>query len=1387
MDVGTNFNEGIPHNQGVSCAETPDSILPNALRGRLNYSTGFLEIDVDETVDLTPASKLTLSSFFLSHVSGDDYVGLATLGGAFIRSYDYTTITLILTELQRADAVLKSGVPGGDGDALVLDVKANGLLDIAQNPNQGIDLGLTITETDDTLYPTIFNATLDLNDGTLVVHASETIDARLAANVKSELLILADATGKTDEKLSVRISDATLSTSRINYFVLTLSEEERVRAIALSGTPGGDANGCPHTPLNGGKMDFTLHINSQSITESQGVAISQNNGFSTTTLGIDSQFIAESQNVVVTQTNGYVTWTIQIASQNINVGAGVSVTQTSNSGIGSLSVPLTGAGMTSITFTSNIGQQFDLAADLVLDGGISIISSVVSSPTATTITHVAGLRPLVVGDVVTVSGHTDTMTGLAVIQSAASSSTSTVLSLVAAGARPIVVGDVVSVSGHIGDANNLAMNQVFTVAAVVSETSFTLTGTGMTPGTYTIGTIRASVGNSPSTLAMNQGFTVASVTSTTVAVLTGTGMTVGTYNSGTIVADVKETISSSKLQSISSVTTPHATGTLTAALTGAGMTSVVVRSNPGSTAFDTQTDLIVGSTPVLANNLKTSSVDVTEGATGTLKTALTGAGTVAVVVTSVIGSIAFDASHSANLIIGSSTVLSANFNSISTSDACVNGPLVLDATFGAAIDLSGNKNYDNLDLLVVETADTTLPNVLYSTLDLNNGIFVVHISETVDGTPGTRVDRTKFDVKDGYHVWTLGVTSASYTASAGASVTQGSRIGKLATSLTGSGTTNIVIHTALGVSLDVSTDVTIGGSLSVYAANINTAGMTTVNGAGHINLQDSSFYSVDRTNLTFTMTETQRIQAIRWSGTQGGDDVALSLDVAGGAFQDIAINDVALTSGILITEIADTIIPAISTIHMNWSTGVILLTGTETLEMPLTDPSKMTLHKVYTTETVEWTMTFASTSITATAGDAVTQNTGATIGVLKTSLSGNVNSAVITAAVGQTFDTTTPLIINAIVVAQSDLISATPVTTATSSINLAGAAVTGTGLAFAPISIILLEAQRAEGVIRTDSYVSDGTLFKLDVAVSSIFDVGLNSNAQILNTVVTEDPDIKQPFALSATLDYTHGLLTVITSEYIDSTPSSKVDRSKLYLSNAALGNDIVLTGSQVTSSIDYSETTILLTELQRVAAIAISGTPGGDGGATVLDLKFGAMVDLVQNPLTGERTVSVIEEADVGEPQVTSASFNFSTGIFKFQVNETVDLTPVNSGKIDLTKLFITNDTTFGGYETRTITINAATITESQGVNVYQTNGYRTWTTTINAATLTENQGAVVSQANGYVTTTMTINSATISEIQSVTVTQANGYMTWTLTINSATITEAQGVAVTQGIATGT
>ncbi len=221
-----------------------------------------------------------------------------------------------------------------------------------------------------------------------------------------------------------------------------------------------------------------------------------------------------------------------------------------------------------------------------------------SSDTSTTITHVAGVQPLQVGDAIIISGHSDDMTALSISSNVASSSTSTTITHVI-GANSLSVGDTVTVSGHNGNAANKAMNQAYVVASVTSATEAVLTGTGMTAGTYSTGTIVADVSNSAAVLAMNQEFVVASVTSTTEAVLTGSGMTAGTYSAGTIIATVDAVSPGAAAAAMNQVyVVASVTSSTETVLTGTGMTpgsytnGTIVATLPGTSYYKKEEEMV---------------------------------------------------------------------------------------------------------------------------------------------------------------------------------------------------------------------------------------------------------------------------------------------------------------------------------------------------------------------------------------------------------------------------------------------------------------------------------------------------------------------------------------------------------------------------------------------------------------------------------------------------------------------------------------------------------------------------------------------------------------------------------------------------------------------------
>ena len=90
-----------------------------------------------------------------------------------------------------------------------------------------------------------------------------------------------------------------------------------------------------------------------------------------------------------------------------------------------------------------------------------------------------------------------------------------------------------------------------------------------------------------------------------------------------------------------------------------------------------------------------------------------------------------------------------------------------------------------------------------------------------------------------------------------------------------------------------------------------------------------------------------------------------------------------------------------------------------------------------------------------------------------------------------------------------------------------------------------------------------------------------------------------------------------------------------LHISETGISADLVLTGASVVSTgsgfgpgADFTEVTIFLTELQRVTAIEMSATPGGDGVVTHLKVSARAFKDIVQNE-NAEATFAITETAD--------------------------------------------------------------------------------------------------------------------------------------------------------------
>ncbi|MCG2825327.1 MAG: Ig-like domain-containing protein, partial [Thermoplasmatales archaeon] len=143
------------------------------------------------------------------------------------------------------------------------------------------------------------------------------------------------------------------------------------------------------------------------------------------------------------------------------------------------------------------------------------------------------------------------------------------------------------------------------------------------------------------------------------------------------------------------------------------------------------------------------------------------------------------------------------------------------------------------------------------------------------------------------------------------------------------------------------------------------------------------------------------------------------------------------------------------------------------------------------------------------------------------------------------------------------------------------------------------------------------------------------------NNVVTETADTTKPTVTSATLNYNTGVLVVTFSETID---ASATVTTAFHLNDVTGTDDVTL--SAAPAAVDAVTLTFTLTEAQRVAAIAISGTAGGDGVAVVLDVDVLGITDMATNTNLVDDNNVVTETADTTKPTFVSAVFTTDTNL---------------------------------------------------------------------------------------------------------------------------------------------
>ena len=252
-------------------------------------------IEVDETVDLVPASDVLLPLLRLANVSTNGTrrglpsvgcqdrlscsdISLASLdqrgAGAEVLAGHSQTITIMLTEEQRIQAMKISDRPGGDrgggriengnfgdGVPVVLDVYRGAFRDLVSN-NVSDTFNVTVNEVPDTLLPRIVAAQMHYGTGVLQLFCSETIDVTPASlHVNLNKWSISNFYGEQ----YMPLGGASVGEVDGNEFNITLTEQARVVAIAISAVPGGDTVAAVLDVYAGGFKDMAGNVNADDV------------------------------------------------------------------------------------------------------------------------------------------------------------------------------------------------------------------------------------------------------------------------------------------------------------------------------------------------------------------------------------------------------------------------------------------------------------------------------------------------------------------------------------------------------------------------------------------------------------------------------------------------------------------------------------------------------------------------------------------------------------------------------------------------------------------------------------------------------------------------------------------------------------------------------------------------------------------------------------------------------------------------------------------------------------------------------------------------------------------------------------------------------------------
>ena len=1216
-DISANFIAGVADKP---ITVTSDVTVPTFVSATLNLSpaSGVLTITFNETIDTTPATFVDLTKLFISPVG---VANQNVLTGATVTAVDGATVTITLTEAQRATVV---GLATRE-----LDITAGAVRDLAGNlVAAAADNAIAVTA--DTGAPIVSSVTLNLNPGaagSLVVTFNEAIDVSPTTNVIVGGFFIS-SNGIANE---VTLSGATLVTAADgNTITITLTEAQRQAAVALATRQLDIAAGTVRDisgNLNAAIVDqaitltvdatapaftsATINLNDSNrqvnITFSEAIDatpatnvdltklfISQTGGANVVALTGATVTATDGTTITITLTENQRQTIGALASREVDITAGAVKDVSGNLIAASVDNAITTtADTTKPTITSATLNLDPLNRNLV----VLFSETVDATPAATVDLTKIFISPTGVVDQNVLTGATVTaVDGTSITIQLTVAQFNTVSALATRELDVTAAGfvDVAATPNTIAAVADIPI----TTTPDATKPTITTVALDLNPGTNTLTvTLDETADATPATNVDLSKLFISAIGQTNQISLVGA--TVTAADDTTAPFDVVITLTEAQRAQLVALTTRQLDVSAGAFIDIAATPNAInaVSDVPIGLTADTTVPTLNGN--VYLNNdvavrsvifqfseaVKVSSVDLTKLFISTIgsvnQIALTGA--------------TVNTTTDGNLI--QITLTSAQQTAIAALASTE-----LDMTVGAFQDISGNNIAASTGTSITAQTDTVKPAITGVALNLNPGSRVLTITsgETIDATPAAYVDLNKIFISATGQTNQISLAGATVTAADGTTITitlteaQRAAVVALAskeldvsagairdlagnfnnasidTTVTITADATAPTFTSATLNLDPSSRilaVTLSEAIDATPANfVNTSQLwiSAASNANEVSLAGATVTATDGTTITITLTEAQRALAAALGTRQ--------LDIGAGAFKDLSGNTIAAIADQTITTTADATKPTIvsTTLNLNPSNKQVVITFNEAIKA----------------STVDLTKLFISDALA-------------------------VNQIALTGASASTVDGTS-------------------------------------------ITITLTEAQRA-------NIAALGTK-QLDVVAAAIADISNNAIAASADNAITVTADTTAPTISSATFNAnpTVGTLVVTFNEAIDATPGSQVDVSKIFISPTGAANQIPLTGSTVIA-VDGTTITITLTSSQRIAANALA--------TRELDVSAGAFKDLsgTGNAASADTAITTI---DTVGPAFVAARYNPTTGTITMNWNENIDVTPATN--VDLSKLFV-------------------------------------------------------------------------------------------------------------------